>query len=59
MHGPDERLDHFEIDYLIDVDADGVDEVLVSSAYYEGRYDNLLEWQDGSWTMSTLAGDGA
>lgn len=37
MYAPDERLDHFSIGHLVDVDGDGIDEVLVSSAYYEGR----------------------
>lgn len=59
VYSPDERLDHFSIGYLVDVDGDGVDEVLFNSSYYEGSYEHLLEWDDGRPTTTTLAGDGA
>lgn len=59
VYWPDERLDHFSIGYLVDVDGDGVDEVLYNSSYYEGSYEHLLEWDDGRPTTTTLAGDGA
>ena len=59
VYWPDERLDRFSIGYLVDVDGDGVDEVLFSSSYYEGSYEHLLEWNDDRPTTTTLAGDGA
>jgi hypothetical protein len=56
---PEERLDAFTIDYLVDLEADGVDEVGFTSAYYEGSYELLLEWDGADPQTSTLAGDGA
>ena len=59
VHEPAERWEAFTIDYLVDLEADGVDEVGFTSAYYEGSYELLLEWDGAQPQPSTLAGDGA
>jgi hypothetical protein len=59
IYAPQERWDAFTIDYLVDLGADGVDEVGFTSAYYEGSYELLLEWDGAEPRTSTLAGDGA
>lgn len=49
-----------EVDYLVDVQGDGIDEVLFTSSYYEGSYLVFLSWDaEGKPLMRTLEGDGA
>lgn len=57
--GPEERMESFTVDFLVDIGADGTDEVGFTSAYYEGSYDLLLEWDGHRPGYITLAGDGA
>jgi hypothetical protein len=59
IFAPEDRLDAFTIDYLVDLEINGVDEVGFTSAYYEGAYELLLEWDGADPQYSTLAGDGA
>lgn len=37
VHEPAQRWEAFEVDYLVDLDADGVDEVGFTSAYLRGH----------------------
>lgn len=46
-------------DYIGDVDGDGIDEVIYSSAYYEGHYYLLLDWDAAQPDFQMLTGDGA
>jgi len=57
--GIDRGLDRYDIELLVDVGADGVDEVLFSSSYYEGHFEHLLTWNGAKPEFTTLAGDGA
>jgi hypothetical protein len=59
LHAPKLRLERFVPHALGDVDADGFDDVIVKSSYYEGAYDHLLRWPDASPAQATIAGDGA
>jgi hypothetical protein len=59
LHAPKMRLEHFEPQSLGDIDADGLDDVVFESAYYEGRYKHLLRWSDAGPGVTTIAGDGA
>lgn len=59
LHAPQMRLEHYEPQSLGDVDADGLDDVVFESAYYEGRYKHLLRWSDAGPRVTTIAGDGA
>ncbi len=58
IHAPRLRLERFDPHMLGDVDADGFDDVTLSSAYYEGQYEHLLRWDDGKPFSVVLAGDG-
>ncbi len=53
------RLDMFDVQLLLDLEGDGVDEVIYQSAYYEGAYQLLLRQVAGKIEVSPLAGDGA
>jgi hypothetical protein len=59
LHAPDFRLERYEPQSLGDVDADGLDDVIFTSAYYEGDYKHLLRWPEAAPTLATIAGDGA
>jgi hypothetical protein len=43
---------------LVDIDGDGVDEVLWEDQYHEGWYLELIYWKDGKPEHRTLMGDG-
>jgi hypothetical protein len=52
-------IEHHLPRYAIDLDRDGLDEILFDSVYYEGDYRLLLKWEKGAPTVVTLTGDGA
>jgi hypothetical protein len=52
-------IERYDISMLVAVGADGVDEVLFSSSYYEGQYEHLLGWNGDLPEFTTIAGDGA
>lgn len=52
-------IDRYVPRYAIDLDRDGLDELLFDSVYYEGDYRLLLKWDKGAPTVVTLTGDGA
>jgi hypothetical protein len=54
-----ERLDIFTIRHLIDIDGDDIDEVHVSSEYYEGLYEHIVRWDGATPVVVTIGGDGA
>lgn len=57
---PVERtLEQYRPLYTVDVDGDGIDEVVLESSYYEGAYLHLLHFSDGEIEVITLTGDGA
>jgi hypothetical protein len=43
---------------LVDLDGDGLDEVLYDDTYFEGAYVQLLHWKEGRPFARTLTGDG-
>lgn len=43
---------------LVDLDGDGLDEVLYDDTYFEGGYVQLLHWKEGRPFARTLTGDG-
>jgi len=45
--------------YTVDLDQDGIDEVVLQSSYYEGAYLHLLHFDEGEIEVLTLTGDGA
>ncbi len=46
--------------YLVDLEGDGVDEVIYDDTYYEGGYRMLITWTAaGKAEQRTLTGDGA
>ena len=59
IHPPKLRLESYAIDYLVDFDGDGTDEIAYTSSYYEGAYEYLLRRDAGSYQGVLLAGDGA
>jgi hypothetical protein len=59
LFGLEQRLDTYQIDFLVDVAEDGTDEIVFNSRYYEGAYDHLLEWDGSKPSFRTLSGDGA
>jgi len=56
---PDSRMESFAIDYLIDIGKDGIDEVGFTSAYYEGSYELLLQWNGSTPSYVSMGGDGS
>lgn len=53
-------IDSAEVLYLVDLEGDGIDEVIYDSTYYEGSYRMLLTWDAASKpVLRTLGGDGA
>jgi hypothetical protein len=49
-----------EVESLVDIEGDGVDEVLFTNSYYEGSYLVFMSWDaEGKPLMRTLDGDGA
>lgn len=43
---------------LVDLDGDGLDEVIYEDQYHEGWYLEMLHWKDGKPESRTLMGDG-
>lgn len=43
---------------LVDLDGDGLDEILHDDTYFEGGYIQLIHWKDGRPLARTLTGDG-
>lgn len=57
---PKLTIDSAEVLYLLDLEDDGIDEVIYDSSYYEGSYRYLLSWDAARKPiLRTLAGDGA
>jgi hypothetical protein len=54
-----QRLDEFGVEYFVDYDRDGFDEILFHSQYYEGGYVLLLHWKSRQYRSKVLWGDGA
>lgn len=53
-------IDSAEVLYLVDLEGDGIDEVIYDLTYYEGGYRMLLTWDAaGKPVLRTLGGDGA
>jgi hypothetical protein len=59
INAPTVQIEHFEFLYLVDLDNNGVDEVVVKMSYYEGDYTYLLQWKNGQPVFEQVAGDGA
>jgi len=43
---------------LVDIDGDGLDEILYDDIYFEGGYVQLIHWKEGRPFTRTLTGDG-
>ncbi len=43
---------------LVDIDGDGLDEILYDDTYFEGGYVQLIHWKEGRPFTRTLTGDG-
>ncbi|MCB9714707.1 MAG: hypothetical protein H6712_12650 [Myxococcales bacterium] len=57
---PRMSIDSYEAHYLVDLEGDGQDEVVLDSSYYEGSYTLLMAWNSrGEMLARTLTGDGA
>ncbi len=57
---PELTIDITEVLYLVDLEGDGIDEVVYDSTYYEGGYRMLMTWDAaGKPVLHTLGGDGA
>jgi hypothetical protein len=60
IDAPHLSIDRAEVAHLVDLEGDGVDEVIYDSSYYEGSYRLLLTWDAaGKAVRRTLGGDGA
>ncbi len=63
IHPAAPRLDSFDTLLLLDLEGDGVDELIYDSSYYEGAYQLLLyrieDYSGGKYQQVVLAGDGA
>jgi len=58
VEAPQVGLRRYPLRALVDVDGDGVDEVLYTSAYDKGAYQMLAKWDGEAWRQIVLAGDG-
>lgn len=57
---PAMTINHDDFRYLVDLEGDGVDEVVYDDSYYEGSYIVLMTWDAaGKAVQHTLTGDGA
>jgi hypothetical protein len=57
---PKLTIDSEEVLYLLDLEGDGIDEVIYDSSYYEGSFRKLLSWDAARKpVLRTLGGDGA
>jgi len=57
---PKMTIDSAEVLTLVDLEGDGIDEVIYDSTYYEGSFRMLLTWDAASKpVLRTLGGDGA
>ncbi len=52
-------LEHYELNSLVDLDGNGVDEVVFESNYYEGYSYLLLRWTGQTFESVLLTADGA
>lgn len=50
---------HHYAKFLIDIDLDDIDEVIIEEAYYEGNYMHFLRWNGINYDTIVLTGDGA
>lgn len=61
---PSFSLDREDVEHFVDLDGDGVDEIVFDRSYYEGSYSFLAAYEKdasgkGAWTTYQLGGDGA
>ncbi len=56
---PGVGIEHYHPRYSVDLEGDGVDEIVFDSEYYEGSYRLLLRHGDKGFETFTLTGDGA
>lgn len=56
---PEQGIYYHWVDFIGDIDGDGTDESVISSAYYEGHYYLLLDWNGDEPDFQTITGDGA
>lgn len=56
---PAMSIEHYTPRYSIDLDGDGVDEIVFDSDYYEGSYRLLMRRRGDGFETITLTGDGA
>lgn len=60
IFAPAMTINHHDFLYLVDLEGDGVDEVVYDDSYYEGSYTVLMTWDAaGKAVPRTLTGDGA
>jgi hypothetical protein len=60
VSAPTLTIDSDEFLFLVDLEGDGIDEVVLDDSYYEGSYRMLLTWTAaGKPETRTLTGDGA
>jgi hypothetical protein len=53
--------DYNEYEFLgvVDLDGDGIDEVVIAASYHEGSSEHLAHWNGKVWDAIALGGDGA
>ncbi len=56
---PSLGLEHYSPLYRLDLDGDGLDELVLEASYYEGSYLYLLRWNGLRYELERLSGDGA
>ena len=59
VKAPELGLERLQVEYLVDIDGDGIDEVVFDESYYEGSYLRVLFWDGKTVRTETLTGDGA
>lgn len=56
---PAVQIERYDFLNTVDLDRDGIDEVILRNSYYEGNYIYLLRWNNGEAQLQQLTGDGA